>query len=66
MIISDGYSIEYYANSNRIEIILPQTLKSLTNTVSMVSNRRTDISSDELGAILVVVKVLLKRGKDYG
>ena len=66
MIISDGYSIEYYANSNRIEIILPQTLKSLTNTVSMVSNRRTDISSDELGAILVVVKVLLERGKDYG
>ena len=66
MIISDGYSIEYYANSNRIEIILPQTRKSLTNTVSMVSNRRTDISSDELGAILVVVKVLLERGKDYG
>ena len=62
MIIIDGYSIEYYASSNRIEIILPQTLKSLTNTVSMVTNRRTDITSDELGAILTVVKALLERG----
>lgn len=66
MIISDGYSIEYYANSNRIEIIMPQTLRSLTNTVSMVSNRRTDITSDELGAILTVVRAMLERGEDYG
>lgn len=64
MIISDGYSIEYYVNSNRIEIIMPQTLKSLTNTVSMVSNRRTNITNDELGAILSVVRAMLERGKD--
>lgn len=61
MIIIDGYSIEYYANSNRIEIILPQTMRTLTNTVSMVTNRRTDITSDELSAILVVVKAMLER-----
>ena len=61
MIISDGYSIEYYAQSNRIEIILPQTMRTLTNTVSMVTNRRTDITSDELSAILVVVKGMLER-----
>lgn len=62
MICVDGYSIEYYANSNRIEITLPQTMRTLTNTVSMVTNRRTDITSDELSAILVVVKAMLERG----
>lgn len=61
MIIIDGYSIEHYASENRIVIMLPQTTQTLTNTVSMVSNRRTDITSDELGAILVVVKALLER-----
>lgn len=66
MIIIDGYSIEYYASSNRIEINLPQTLKSPTNTVSMVSNRRTDITSDELGAILVIVRAFLERGVEHG
>lgn len=66
MIISDGYSIEYYANSNRLEIILPQTLKSLTNSVSMVSNRRTDITNDELSAILTIVRAKLERGVEHG
>lgn len=62
MVIVDGYSIEYYVKSNRIEITLPQTMRTLTNTVSMVSNRRTDITNEELGAILVVVKTMLERG----
>lgn len=66
MIISDGYSIEYYASSNRIVIMLPQTTQTLTNTVSMVSNRRTDITNDELSAILAVVRAMLERGEDYG
>lgn len=61
MIVSDGYSIEYYPNSNRIEIILPQTMTTLTNTTAMVSNRRTDITELELTAILVAVKAMLER-----
>ena len=61
MIISDGYSIEYYPNSNKIEIVMPQTVTTITNTVAMISNRRTDITELELTAILVAVKAMLER-----
>lgn len=61
MIVSDGYSIEYYPKRNTIEIVLPQTLKTITNTVQMVTNRRTDITELELTAILVVVMTMLER-----
>ena len=61
MIVSDGYTIEYYPKSNRIEIVMPQTVTTITNTVAMISNRRTDITELELTAILVVVKAMLER-----
>ena len=61
MIVSDGYTIEYYPKSNRIEIVMPQTVTTITNTVAMISNRRTDITELELTAILVAVKAMLER-----
>lgn len=61
MIVSDGYSIEYYPRRNTIEIVLPQTRATLTNTVSMVTNRRTDINEVELSAILAAVKAIFER-----
>lgn len=60
MIVNDGYSIEYYPKRNTIEIVMPQTLKTLTNTVQMVTNRRTDITEQELAAILAMVKAIFE------
>lgn len=61
MIISEGYSIEYSPNSNKIEIVLPQTWETLTNTTAMVVNRRIDINETELAAILTTVKAVFER-----
>ena len=59
MIISDGYTIEFYPKANRIEICLPQTMTTISNTVSMVSNRRINLTDGELSAILAVVRTIL-------
>ena len=59
MIISDGYTIEFYPKVNRIEICLPQTMTTVSNTVSMVSNRRINLTDGELSAILAVVRTIL-------
>ena len=56
MIVIDGYSIEQYALQNRIVITLPQTAHSLQDTRMMPQNRRVELTSNELMAILVVVK----------
>lgn len=61
MIVSDGYTIEYYPKRNMIEIVMPQTVTTITNTVATISNRRTDITELELTAILVAVKAMLER-----
>lgn len=56
MIVIEGYSIEQYALQNRIVITLPQTVHSLQDTRMMPQNRRVKLTSNELTAILVVVK----------
>ena len=61
MIVIDGYTIEYYPSRNTIVIVMPQTVTTMTNTVGMVSNRRTDITELELKAILVAVKAMVER-----
>ena len=42
MIASDGYSVEYIPKNNQIVITLPQTFKTINNTVQMVTNIKTD------------------------
>ena len=56
MIVIDGYSIEQYPLQNRVVITLPQTVHSLQDTQTMPQNRRVKLTSNELTAILVVVK----------
>lgn len=58
MITIDGYSLIYHRLCNRITILLPQTAETITNTMTMPSNRKTDFTDNELGAILCVVKAI--------
>lgn len=61
MVIIDDYRIVYYKNENLIEIGLPQTMETATNTVENVSRRKVHITNDELRAILVLVMEMLER-----
>lgn len=58
MIVSDGYSAEYYPNRNQIVITMPQTIQTITNTVQMVTNRKVDISKEDLALIMSLVKYI--------
>ena len=66
IITADGYSLTYYADHNKIVIILPQTIKSLTNTVAMVTNRKTELTEEEQATILAVVRAIMDGGADDG
>ena len=61
MLISDGYSIEYSRKRNQFIITLPQTMTTVTNTVAMVTNRKTEFTNTELFAILAVAKAIAER-----
>ena len=62
MIISqDGYAIEYYKKRNQIVITMPQTMQTLTNTVSMVRNRRIDFTDADLAILLELTRYLCER-----
>ena len=56
MIYTDGYSIEQYPLQNRIVMTLPQTIYTVQDTQTMLRNRRVELTSNELTAILVAVK----------
>lgn len=58
MIITDGYSIEYIKNANTIVISLPQTMETVTNTITAIINRKHDFTDSELCAILSVTKAI--------
>lgn len=58
MITIDGYSISYDRSGNRIIILLPQTAVTMTNTMAMLSNRKTDFTDAELATILYAVKAI--------
>lgn len=61
MIISEGYMLVYEPISNSIIITLPQTIETLTNTVSEIVDRRVDISIEEEATILNVVKAIMEK-----
>lgn len=61
MIVIGGYSIEQYPLQNRIVITLPQTVHTVQDTHTIPQNRRVKLTSDELTAILVVVKGMYER-----
>ena len=64
MIYSNGYSLTYFPQRNTIEIVMPQTMTTLTNTVAMISNRKTVLTEAEERAILSVVKAIVERSTD--
>ena len=52
----DGYTIMQLPLENKIVISLPQTVSTLTNTVTPVANRRKTITDNEEAALLVAIK----------
>ena len=58
MLISDGYYIEHKKDDNKIIIGLPQTFETVSNTVSLLTDRKSDFTDGELYAILSVVKAI--------
>ena len=64
MIYGDGYSLTYFPQRNTIEIVMPQTMTTLTNTAAMVSNRKTVLTKEEEAVILSVVKAIVERRTD--
>jgi hypothetical protein len=58
MIVSDDYALSYYPNENQIVITLPQTMRTITNTVSPVCDRRTNIKESDLVCLLSCAKIL--------
>ena len=56
MIVIDGYAIEQYPKRNEIVISLPQTIKTCTNTVGVIADRKDSLSNVEQTIILTIVK----------
>ena len=61
MIVGDGYYLNFDKDKNRIVILLPQTMQTLTNTMDTVTDRKTDINESEQSLILNVVKAVFER-----
>lgn len=61
----DGYSIIYNKQSNNIQIGLPQTVQTATNTITKIADRKTDISDEQLAIILYFVKTIFINTDGY-
>ena len=62
---SDGYSIRQEINNNQIIISLPQTMRTLNNTVESVSyERRLALTETEETSLLMMVKTMLEKEVD--
>lgn len=62
MIVSqDGYAIEHYRNRNQIVITMPQTVQTITNTASIVRNRKVDFTEEDLTILLALTRYLCER-----
>ena len=63
MLTSNGYSLVYYKNLNQIVIRLPQTEKTLTNTLDSVVDRRIDVEDEELAILLTTAQAIFLNGE---
>ena len=64
---SDGYSIRQEINNNQIIISLPQTIRTLNNTVESVSyERRLALTETEEASLLMMVKTMLEKEVEDG
>lgn len=63
MIVSEGYSAEYYPQSNQIVITMPQTVKTINNTIQIVTDRKIDITDDDLVELLSALWSINERSR---
>lgn len=56
MMNNEGYSIQEYPKLNKLVIYLPQTMKTCTNTVREIGERKDALSDIEQLIILNIVK----------
>ena len=63
MLTSNGYILAYYKNLNQIVIRLPQTEKTLTNTLDSVVDRRIDVEDEELAILLTTTQAIFLNGE---
>lgn len=58
MLTLNGYSLVYYKNRNQIVIGLPQTLRTMTNTIEPVVDRKVDVEDKDLAILLTTAQVI--------
>lgn len=64
MIVSqDGYAVEHIRSRNQIVITMPQTVQTLTNTTSIVRNRKIDFTDADLVLLLELTRYLCETGE---
>lgn len=64
MIVSqDGYAVEHIQSKNQIVITIPQTVQTLTNTTSIVRNRKIDFTDTDLVILLQLTRYLCETGE---
>lgn len=65
MLVTDnGFSFNYNKKANQIVINLPQTLRTISNTTAMVTNRRVELTPSEEALILNVVRFVFREEKE--
>lgn len=55
MITKDGYCIAQFTKQNQILIQLPQTAKTFNSSIGGISNRKLELSGQELTTLLDIV-----------
>lgn len=63
MLTYKGYAIEQHIKKNRVVIYLPQTMETLTSTVSEPKTRRMRLSDAEMAMLLKVAVSLYEEGE---
>ena len=58
MLLSEGYSLTYDKNHNKIVIGLPQTFETVNSTYEQILDRRTDVEEKDLLVLLNVTKLI--------
>lgn len=67
IITDDGYSLQYEMRKNKITVLLPQTVYTLTDTyaltdtVNPIADRKIDVPEKDLAVLLTVVRLLFRK-----
>lgn len=63
MLTLNGYSLVYYKNRNQIVIGLPQTWRTMTNTIEPVVDRKVDVEDKDLAILLTTAQAIFLNGE---